>query len=250
MQHNSRRVHGFCVLFCFLIMLSGCGSSLGNDTTVTPSPVKTSTLISATPTATIRQNVAAQTCPAAGSARAASMPPITVGNHANVVFLAQQGDNTLLQRYDATTGAIQTILQIQSGPAPGTNVSPDGQWALFEAVVQSQSAIQLVRMDGQQLQTLYCAPPQTGIGNVVLSPDQHYLVFNQVNSDETACILYLLDMRSGKLQAELSSLQPNYPVFGQALAQSSSLSLLSSPFSPDKVRSRQGITFARWEKIC
>lgn len=173
-----------------------------------------------------------QTCPATGSARVAIMPPMTVGNHANVVFLDQQSENTLLQRYDATTGAIQTILQIhQADPALGTNVSPDGQWALFGAVIQSQSAIQLVRMDGQQLQTLYCAPPQSTVGNLVLSPDQHYLVFDQGNSDETASILYLLDMRTGKLQTELSSLQPNYPVFGQYLAHASSLSLLSSPFS-------------------
>jgi Tol biopolymer transport system component len=100
------------------------------------------------------------------------MPHMTVGNHANVVFLAQQSANTLLQRYDATTGAIQTILQIQAEPSLGTNVSPDGQWVLFEALLQGQSAIQLVRMDGQQLQTLYCAPPQTTVGDLVLSPDQ------------------------------------------------------------------------------
>src|SRR5712691_275306 len=216
MQHNSQRVHCFCILFCFLIMLSACSSSPGNDTSATPSPAKTSTLFSATPTATTGQNVVGQTCPAAGSARVAVMPPMTVGNHANVVFLDQQSENTLLQRYDATTGAIQTILQIhQADPALGTNVSPDGQWVLFGAVIQSQSAIQLVRMDGQQLQTLYCAPPQSTVGNLVLSPDQHNLLFSQVNLDETESILYLLDMRTGKLQTELSSLQPNYPVFGQ-----------------------------------
>ncbi len=231
MQHNSRRVHCFCVLFCFLIMLSACSSSPGNDTAATPSPAKTSALISATPTATIGQIVAAQTCPAAGSARAAIMPPMTVENHANVVFLAQQGENTLLQRYDVTTGAIHTILQLQAGPDLGTNVSPDGQWVLFEASIQSQSAIQLVRMDGLQLQTLYCAPPQTGASNLVLSPDQHYLVFSQGNTDETESSVYLLNMRTGKLQTEMSSLQPGYPVFGQYAAQSSSLSLLSSPFS-------------------
>jgi hypothetical protein len=153
-------------------MLSACSSSPGNGTSATPSPAKTATLFSVTPTATIGQNVASQTCPAAGSARAAIMPHMTVGNHANVVFLAQQSANTLLQRYDATTGAIQTILQIQAEPSLGTNVSPDGQWVLFEALLQGQSAIQLVRMDGQQLQTLYCAPPQTTVGDLVLSPDQ------------------------------------------------------------------------------
>jgi hypothetical protein len=51
-----------------------------------------------------------------------------------------------------------------------------------------------------------------------------------VNSDETQSILYLLDMRTGKLQTEVSSLQPNYPVFGQYASQGSS-QLLSSAFS-------------------
>ena len=235
MQYKSRRVQCFCALFCLLIVLSACGSSLGNGTSATPSPAKTSALFPATPTATTEQNVVGQTCPAEGSARAANMPPMTVGNHANVVFLAQQSAGTLLQRYDVTTGAIQTILQIQQAePVLGINVSPDGQWVLFGALLQGQSAIQLVRMDGQQLQTLYCAPPQTGADNLVLSPDQHYLVFNQVNSNEIESSLYLLDMKTGKLQTELSTLQPGYPVFGQYAAQTSSLSLLTSPFSRNK----------------
>lgn len=179
--------------------------------------------------------MAQQSCPAQGSARAALMPPLPVGKHANVVFLAQQSDSSLLQRYDVTTGATQTILQInQEESVLGASVSPDGQWVLFGALLQDQSAIQLVRMDGQQLQTLYCAPAQTNVNNLVLSPDRHYLVFNQVNSDESASILYLLDMRTGKLQTELATLQPNYPVFGQGLAQTSSMPLLTSSFSQHK----------------
>ena len=160
------------------------------------------------------------------------MPPMTVGNHANVVFLAQQSENTLLQRYDVTTSETQTILQIQQAdPVLEINISPDGQWVVFGGLVQDQSAIQLVRMDGQQLQTLYCAPSQTGVGSLVPSPDQHYLVFNQLNADETEGSVYLLDMRTGKLQTEVSSSEPNYPVFGQYAAQGASRSLLSSLFS-------------------
>ncbi|HEY6539285.1 MAG TPA: hypothetical protein VIZ18_00030 [Ktedonobacteraceae bacterium] len=174
----------------------------------------------------------AQTCPAAGSARAANMPPMTVGNHVNVVFLAQQSASTLLQRYAVITDETQTILQIQQAdPVLGINISPDGQWVVFGGLVQDQSAIQLVRMDGQQLQTLYCASPQTTVGSLVLSPDQHYLVFSQVNADETESMLYLLDMRTGKLQTELSTLQPNYPLFGQYASSGSSLLSLASPFS-------------------
>ncbi len=231
MQYNSRRIQFLCALFCLLIMLSACDTISENGAAPTPSPAKTSTQLAAAPTATTGQAETVQTCPPAGSARAAIMPPLTVGNHANVVFFALQDTSTLLQRYDVTTGATQTILQLQQvGPSPGTNISPDGQWVVFSGSIQGQSAIKLVRMDGQELQTLYCVPPQTGAGDLVLSPDQHSLVFSQGNADETESSVYLLDMRTGKLQTELSTLQPNYPVFGQYASQGSS-QLLSSPFS-------------------
>lgn len=232
MLHHSQRLHCFCALFCLLIMFSACGTLASNGAPSTSAPAQTPTQFIVTLTATTGQAQAAQTCPAAGSARAAIMPSMTGGNHANVVFLAQQSENTLLQRYDVTTGETQTILQIQQAdPVLGINISPDGQWVVFGGFVQDQSAIQLVRMDGQQLQTLYCAPSQSGVGSLVLSPDQHYLLFSQINSDETEGSVYLLDMRSGKLQIEVSSLQPNYPVFGQYASQASYLSLLSSPSS-------------------
>ena len=230
MYHYSRRLSFFCSLFCLLMLLSACGTVSGNDVSPTPSPVKTPTHLAATPTATTGQAETAQTCPPAGSGRAAAMPSMTVGSHANVVFLAIQGENTLLQRYDVTSGATQTILQIpQASPVLGPNISPDGQWVVFGAWVQGQSAVQLVRMDGQQLQTLYCSP--MSVSNMILSPDQHYLVFGQLNADETEGSVYLLDMKTGKLQTEVSSLQPNYPVFGQYAAQVSSLSSYSSSFS-------------------
>jgi dipeptidyl aminopeptidase/acylaminoacyl peptidase len=232
MQHHSRRLYCFGALFCLLILFSACGTLAGNGTSSTPTPAKTPTQLAATPTATTEQAQAAQTCPATGSARSAVMPPMTVENHANVVFLAQQSENTLLQRYDVITGETQTILQIQQADLVlGINISPDGQWVLFGGLVQDQSAIQLVRMDGQQLQTLYCAPSQIGVGSLVLSPDQHYLIFSQVNADETESMLYLLDMRTGKLQVELSTLQPNYPLFGQYASSGSSLLSLASPLS-------------------
>lgn len=238
MYHHSRRHSGFCALLCLLLlcllmMLSACGTISGNGVSQTPAPTKIVTHVAATPMPTIGQTGAAQTCPPAGNGRAAVMPPMTTGNHANVVFFAlqdEQNANTLLQRYDVTTGTTETIFRLQqAGPSPGTTISPDGQWIMFEGLVQGQEAIQLVRMDGQQLQTLYCTP--MSVSNMILSPDQHYLVFGQLNADETEGSVYLLDMKTGKLQTEVSSLQPNYPVFGQYAAQASSLSSYSSPFS-------------------
>lgn len=145
------------------------------------------------------------------------MPSITLGNHATIVYLSQQGnDSSTLQRYDTVTSVSQTILQTHGTETLRTaNMSPDGQWILLISLLQNQSAIQLVRIDGQHLQTLYCAPAQASIDDALLSPDQHSLVFNQVDQNDIS-ILYLLDMTTGKLHTELSPLQPNYPgIIGQ-----------------------------------
>src|ERR1051326_1284625 len=100
MYHYSRRLSCFCALFCLLVVFSACGTNSGNGASPTPSPVKTPTQVAVTSTPMIKQTQAAQNCPDAGSARAAVMPSMAIGNHANVVFLALQSASTLLQRYD------------------------------------------------------------------------------------------------------------------------------------------------------
>ncbi|GAC1350300.1 MAG: hypothetical protein NVSMB27_31480 [Ktedonobacteraceae bacterium] len=157
------------------------------------------------------------------------MPPGTVENHAAIVYLSQKDAGSALLRYDVTTGLVQTILQTNgNGAIQAASVSPDGQWILLVSHLQDQSAIQVIRVDGQQLQTLYCAPAQEGIDAALLSPNQHSLVFNQVSADDSISILYFLDMTTGKLQTELSPLHANYPgsVFEQP--QTTGVSLLSS----------------------
>ncbi len=222
MRHTEQRCYGFCALCCLLVILSACGQSSGSGLSSTSSSTKTilsttSTIASAT--------VEAQTCPAQASARAAIMPtiPVTVGNHATIVYLAQLGNaNSMLKRYDTVTRTSQTILQTQGTETlQNANISPDGQWILLISLLQGQPAIQLVRMDGQHLQTLYCAPPQSSIDNALLSPDQHFIVFNQ--EDEIAIsILYLLDLTTGKLRTEVSPLQPNFPGIVASLQTSNS----------------------------
>lgn len=147
------------------------------------------------------------------------MSPLPTSNHSNLIYIAQQGDTSLLQRYDVTTGSQQTIVQTQASEIiQQANVSPDGQWLLLRSLLQGQVAIQLIRVNGQQLQTLYCAPVQENIADALLSPAQHTLVFNQEDQNDIST-LYLLDVATGKLHIALSPLQPNYPEIAQGPAQ-------------------------------
>jgi len=163
------------------------------------------------------------------------MPPLPGDHHPQLVYVSQQGDTSILQRYDVTTGSRQTLLQAQTAETMllDANVSPDGQWVLLEALLRNQAAIQLVRVDGQQLQTLYCAPAQAGIDVALLSPDQRSLVFNQEDENQIST-LYLLDMTTGKLRTELSPLQPNYPEITQGLRQTTLMSEHAPTSSYDK----------------
>ena len=223
-------IHCFCTIGCLLLILSACGqpassrqSSTSSATQTIPSPTST----------TGGETGTTQTCPTQASARAAVMPAITTGHHATIVYLAQQGDeNSMLQRYDTTTSESQTILETHGNETLRTaNISPDGQWILLLSLLQNQSAIQLVRIDGQHLQTLYCAPTQSSIDDALLSPDQRFLVFNQVDQNDIS-ILYRLDVTTGKLHTELSPLQPHYPgIIGQ-VQNTNPNSLEAQPINP------------------
>ena len=208
--HIRRTFQHFSALFCLLLLLSACSQLSGNGPSSTSTPTQTIT----SPTASIPEQ--AQTCPAqTTTARPALMSPLPSDNHPNLIYVSQQGDTSLLQRYDAVSGSRQIILRLQASETiQKANVSPDGQWILLRSLLQGQVAIQLIRVDGQQLQTLYCAPAQDNIDDALLSPDQHALLFNQENQDGLST-LYLLDVATGKLRTELSPLQPNYPGIAQ-----------------------------------
>ncbi len=215
--HTKRRYQYLSALFC-LLLLRACRQLSGNGPSSTsPSPQTT-----ISPTTSTRGQ--AQICPAQATARSALMAPRPTRNHPNVVYVSQQGDISVLQRYDVTDGSQQTVLQTQASETiQKANVSPDGQWILLRSLLQGQGAIQLIRMDGQQLQTLYCASAQDTIDDALLSPDQHTLVFNQENQDGVST-LYLLDVATGKLRTELSPLQPNYPGIAQGQPQTTLMS--------------------------
>lgn len=199
---------------CLILLLASCS--------ITTPPVTRST----TPTASIMPpghrmvtpTVAPTTmtmpptqtdCPLKG-ARAMITAPLALGQHQNIVYTLNQGTydsptHGKLIRYDTQTGRKTELLTVDHAHIYEAQVSADGQWLLFVTTTGStnrQTRLQLLRMDGQGLQTLLCAPGY-GIQQVQWSHDQHYLVYyNTVNEQG---VVYLLDMLKGTLQTELTT---------------------------------------------
>ena len=98
-----------------------------------------------------------------------------------------------LKRYDVVTGAKVEIVKLASTSISEAQVSSNGQWLLFVAHVSGQVKLQLVRMDGQFLQTLYCGNPS----QAQWSTNQQLVVFSDAQA------IYLLNMTNGVLQVEL-----------------------------------------------
>ena len=63
-----------------------------------------------------------------------------------------------LERYDVTTKQTADIIKLPQTWISSAQISADGQWVIFVSEVNGSSEIQMVRVDGQGLQTLYCMP--------------------------------------------------------------------------------------------
>src|SRR6266699_4056443 len=137
-------------------------------------------------------------CPAPGTARAASLPSLTLGTHPTIVYIVNEGLPTptfgTLKRYDVVTGNKVEILKMADALISEAQVSANGQWLLFVAHVSGQVKLQLVRMDGKFLQTLYCGNPS----EAQWSTNQQLVVFSDSGH------IYLLNVTNAVLQVELS----------------------------------------------
>jgi hypothetical protein len=159
-------------------------------------------------------------CPALNTARAAVMRPLALGSHQNLVYIyneVPQNTSTAighLRRYDATSGQKSDI--ITSGiRIDQAQISADGQWVLFLSIPdprgdsQHSAMLQLVRMDGQGLQTLYCFPSSivySGQGASSKLPialqwsvDQHSILFSLNTNNDTSSI-QVLNIATGNLK--------------------------------------------------
>jgi dipeptidyl aminopeptidase/acylaminoacyl peptidase len=128
------------------------------------------------------------------------MTPLTLGSHHNIVYIVNeyQGHNPTfgtLKRYDVTSGNKTEIIKQPNVSINDAQISADGQWIVFSANIGSTEKLQLVRMDGQELQTLYCGSSASSFYNLQWSANQHLIVFVTTRSD-----IYLLHVQSGSLQ--------------------------------------------------
>lgn len=150
--------------------------------TGTGAPIVSSTPSTAkvTPSSPVTQT----SCPAAGTARPAITPPLRSGSSAALIYTVNEGTENAptfgtVKRYNVATGAKIEIIKQAHARITEAQVSADGQWVIFVALISGQARLQLVRVDGQELQTLYCGTnPANVIGNVQWSTDQRLVVFN------------------------------------------------------------------------
>lgn len=215
----------FC---CLLILVSACtglpGSGSGGQSTPTASGASGTPGSGATSTPvlqTVPMPATQTACPDANTARAAVIRPLLLGQFQNLVYIyneVPQNTSTAighLRRYDVSNGHKAEV--VSSGiRIDQAQISTDGQWVLFVSIPdprsdpQHSALLQLVRMDGTGLQTLYCFPttsyPDATHGTelpiaVQWSVDQKSILIS-VNTGKTSATsqVFLLDVASGSLR--------------------------------------------------
>lgn len=145
-----------------------------------------------------------------GTARPMIAAPLALGSHQNIIYTLNEGtydapSQGKLMRYDTQTGHTTQLLNVANAHIYQAQISSDGQWLLFVTTTGStarQTKLQVLRMDGQGLQTLYCAPGY-GIQQILWSPDQHFVAFYNILNEQG--FIYLLDINRGPIQTILST---------------------------------------------
>lgn len=145
-------------------------------------------------------------CPSTGTVRAAILPTMASGTQQAIIYLANTQKSASLNSYTIADSSTTTIANFANTVISDAQVSADGQWVLFVAVTNNQAKLQLVRVDGQDLQTLYCATPasngasaSSAIQNIQWSSNQQLVAFASYNS--TSGVVDLLNMQNGTLEA-------------------------------------------------
>ena len=160
-------------------------------------------------------SVVSRACPAAGLARSAVLAPLAAGSQTKnqaVVYVRQIQLHTSFVnefvRYDAETGQATTLKVLSGVSISSAQISPDGQWIVFVASSTQRSQLQVLRIDGSLLQTLYCAPTSNpaypSIQEIHWSPftytDSQRLLFTITHGTQ----LYQLFLSNGVLHKELT----------------------------------------------
>ena len=194
---------------CLIILISACGSGTTQKPRASPTPSTGQTPTASTTPTTAPVSPTLTSCPAPGTARAAVTAPLAQGSHQNIVYIGVQSQGatfvgSTLKRYDVSTGNTTDIVTIKGMFIDYPQVSADGQWLLFVArySINQQHLLQMVRMDGQGLQTLYCVTNAT-LDNVLWSSNQKLVIFSSFNLNNNQGGLYLLHLATGTIQLEL-----------------------------------------------
>ena len=106
-----------------------------------------------TNTPTPRRRYTQTKCPS--PARAAIRISLNTGKRQTLVYSYNTSSNGVLIRYDIKSRKKTTVLNLANATISNAQLSPDGHFVLFVTQVNSQLAIQMVRIDGRSLQTLY-----------------------------------------------------------------------------------------------
>ncbi len=200
----------------FGVQTPGTGNNPQGTTTnngVTPGTTPGTKGGNVTPGSSTQGMPATQTsCPATGTSRGFVSAPLALGNDPTIVYIVNEGPPNAptfgtVKRYDTNTGNKVEINKTANTRIDDAQVSADGQWVLYTAHVAGQSELRVVRMDGQGLQTLFCAAPGSRIFGAQWSVNQKLVVFD-VGQDSGGVTTYLLNMASGSLQSELVTASP------------------------------------------
>lgn len=184
-----------------LLSLLACGNSLSGGQNGQPGQAASSAKGAARPVPPTQTS-----CPRAGTARAAVLANLALGHDNNLVYVANEFQDTsltpkagTLKRYDVKTGTSTVIVSIPQVEITSAQVSADGQWLLFSTANSDNSLdqLQLVRLDGQGLQTLFCSS-HANIDNPQWSSDQKHVIFQGYPGVQET--LFLLTMATGQLQ--------------------------------------------------
>ena len=151
------------------------------------------------------------TCPTNGQGRLAVFAPLSLGSHQNLVYSYNASGSASLKRFDITTGVKTTILTLTQGAAiSSAQLSSNGQFILFAVQYAHYAELQMIRLDGRGLQTLYCAEPANGlpnfIQNALWSPNQQLTVFQEANPGGApgAPVVKLYNLLTGAVQTYIT----------------------------------------------
>jgi Tol biopolymer transport system component len=133
------------------------------------------------------------------------MPAMTLGPHPTIVYVVNDSTAGTLKRYDVLTHAKVAIVKLANTSIDNAQVSANGQWLLFVSRHSGTALLklQLVRMDGRYLQTLYCSTAQNRLGEVQWSTNHKLIAFVVTNS--TTEHVDVLNTTSGSLQTLYST---------------------------------------------